>query len=370
MKQSDIQVTLIDHMGSDLSVVNAARVSFNKESEYDLIKGPSDSTFEDSGKLALKESDAKLIRYLAKHKHFSPFNHSFITMRIKAPIFVARQLVKHRFMPWNEVSRRYVEEDVELYFPEYWRKKADNVKQGSSDEKVNPVFERGHCGYCGSQFLSKSPNQKYCSVNCQANHYRERHPFETKWTRWKASAKSRGLEFTINEDSLEWPRYCPYLGCELNYQSDDKADNVASLDRIDSSKGYIEGNVQIISSLANKMKNDANRDNLIEFARSVLAIHAGILVPNESGISQSYEQSLIMYNNLLAQGVCPEQARMFLPQGVMTEWIWSGTLGAWCDMLRLRLDPHTQYESRIVAQKAREIIEPLFPVSVKALLND
>ena len=72
---------------------------------------------------------------------------------------------------------------------------------------------------------------------------------------------------------------------------------------------------------------------------------------------------------MLSLGVCAEQARMVLPQNMMTEWIWSGTLGAWCDMLRLRLDPHTQYESRIVAQQVRALIEPLFPVSIKALLN-
>ena len=88
MKTSDIQVTLVDHMGSDLSVVNAARVSFNKHVEF------------------MSSGDTKLIGYLARHKHFSPFNHAFITMRVKAPIFVARQLVKHKFMPWNEVSRR------------------------------------------------------------------------------------------------------------------------------------------------------------------------------------------------------------------------------------------------------------------------
>lgn len=215
MKVSDIQVTLIDHMGSDLSVVNAARVSFHKESELN-----------DEG--GLSQGDQKLIAYLAKHKHFSPFNHSFISIRIKAPIFVARQLVKHKFMPWNEVSRRYVDDEPEFYFPEYWRKKADNVKQGSSEEKVNP-----------------------------ANLYPE----------------------------------------------------------------------------------------------------------------QAVKRSLQEYNQLLSEGVCAEQARMILPQNMMTEWIWSGTLGAWCDMLRLRLDPHTQYESRIVATKAREIIEPIFPVSVKALLD-
>lgn len=213
MKQSDIQVDYIGHYGNDDTVANAARVSFHKESSN-----------------YTEDQNSKLIKYLATHKHFSPFNHTFISMRIKAPIFVARQLVKHRFMPWNEVSRRYVDDEPEFYFPEYWRKKADNVKQGSSEEPVDVA--------------------------------------------------------------------------------------------------------------------DLHVEESVEF------------------------QLLYQYNNLLAKGACAEQARMILPQNMMTEWIWSGTLGAWCDMLRLRLDPHTQYESRIVAQKAREIIEPLFPVSVKALLND
>lgn len=210
MKVSDIEVTLIDSMGSDLSVVNAARVSFNKVSTE------------------FSDKDNKLIRYLAQHKHFSPFNHSFISVRVKAPIFVARQLVKHKFMPWNEISRRYVDEEPEFYFPDYWRAKADNVKQGSSDDEVD----------------------------------------------------------------------CP--------------------------PGYVESRVDLM---------------------------------------------LAAYTEMLDQGVCPEQARMILPQNTMTEWIWSGTLGAFCDMLRLRLDSHTQKETQLVAQKIKDIIEPLFPVSVKELLS-
>ena len=114
-------------MGSDLSVVNAARVSFSKQSSW----ADTDTICMD-----LPEKDAKLIKYLAKHKHKSPFNHCFMSFRVKAPIFVARQLVKHEYLPWNEVSRRYVTEEPEFYFPEVWRKAADNVKQGSSEESV------------------------------------------------------------------------------------------------------------------------------------------------------------------------------------------------------------------------------------------
>lgn len=239
MKVSDIQVTLIDHMGSDLSVVNAARVSFHKESNWEY------SHWDGETYKQISDKDEKLINYLAKHKHFSPFNHSFITMRVKAPIFVARQLVKHRFMPWNEVSRRYVDEEPEFYYPGYsqFRLKADNVKQGSSEE------------------LTDEPS------------------------------------------------------IVLSYQQDSWYSN------------------------------------------------------DEFDFEDMCDAALKYYQAMLHKGICAEQARMILPQNMMTEWIWSGTLGAWCDMLRLRLDPHTQYESRIVAQKARALIEPIFPISVKALLD-
>lgn len=224
MKKSDITVDLVGSYGDDNTVANAARVSFHKTaSNYS------------------QEQNDKLISYLARHKHFSPFNHSFISMKVKAPIFVARQLVKHKFMPWNEVSRRYVDDEPEFYFPEYWRKKADNVKQGSGERYEDEAWTCSAFGYIAS---------------------------------------------TIKDETAELT-----------------------------------------------------------------------------------ETAFWVYKDMLQRGVCAEQARMILPQNMMTEWIWSGTLGAWCDMLRLRLDPHTQYETRIVAQKAYEMINPLFPVSVKALLN-
>jgi len=113
-----IDVTLIDSMGSDLTVVNAARVSFNKKSEWD-----EDNT--------LTVSDSNLISYLAMHKHMSPFGHCFASFHVKAPIFVARQLVKHKFLRWNEVSRRYVDYEPELYEPNDWRGRSVDKKQGS-----------------------------------------------------------------------------------------------------------------------------------------------------------------------------------------------------------------------------------------------
>ena len=116
-----IDVTLIDSMGSDLTVVNSARVSFNKKSDWD-----EDNT--------LTVSDGILISYLARHKHMSPFGHCFATFHVKAPVFVARQLVKHKFLRWNEVSRRYVDEQPKYYSPTTWRGRADDKKQGSSGE--------------------------------------------------------------------------------------------------------------------------------------------------------------------------------------------------------------------------------------------
>lgn len=221
MKIAKQEVTYLDHCGSDLSVVNAARVSFHKQSDWD---------YEDSLETDpyLGERDVKLINYLAKHNHKSPFNHCFLSFRVKAPIFVARQLVKHEYLPWNEVSRRYVDEEPEFYFPEYWRKKADNVKQGSSSIEVEDVA-------------------KYALAVC--------------------------------------------------------------------------------------------------------------------------DDTLSQYQLLLGRGVCAEQARMILPQNTMTEWIWSGTLFAFVKMLKLRLDSHTQQETREVAQLIAPYIEQHFPVSYKALME-
>ncbi len=132
MKTENISADLIDFAGSDLSVVNAARVSFHKESSL-LRFSPEDPDAE-----RLPEKDQKLINYLAKHNHWSPFAHTFLQFRCKAPIFLARQLVKHQVGGvWNEVSRRYVDEEPTFYFPTLWRKRAENVKQGSSEETVD-----------------------------------------------------------------------------------------------------------------------------------------------------------------------------------------------------------------------------------------
>ena len=126
-----MEVRLVDHMGSDLSVVNAARVSFAKTSEWDVVP--------DAGPVEgyLKVDDERLIKYLAEHNHWSPFGHASVQLHIKAPVFVARQLVKHQVgLVWNEVSRRYVDDEVEFNEPTEWRLAAENKKQGSSDETV------------------------------------------------------------------------------------------------------------------------------------------------------------------------------------------------------------------------------------------
>ena len=117
-----IKATYIDHMGNDLTVANAARVSFGKTSEME------DDPW---GPPKLKAKDDKLIRYLAKHKHISPFGHCFASFHVKAPIFVARQLVKHKFLRWNEISRRYVDDEPEFYTPDVWRGRSADKKQGS-----------------------------------------------------------------------------------------------------------------------------------------------------------------------------------------------------------------------------------------------
>ena len=135
---TQIQSTYIDHMGSDLSVVNAARVSFGKQSDWEFSGNPDDGVWDEDGNwsldldLKLSDRDTKLIRYLAKHKHISPFGHAFASFHVKAPIFVARQLVKHKFLRWNEISRRYVDDEPEFYMPDMWRGRSENKKQGSA----------------------------------------------------------------------------------------------------------------------------------------------------------------------------------------------------------------------------------------------
>ena len=140
-----MQAEYIDHMGDDLRVVNAARVSFDKESNWEY-EGDKPCQCSEGGPwvkcgcysgVSLSEKDQKLISYLAKHNHWTPFSHVMVTMRETVPIFVARQRFKHMVgFTYNEVSRRYVDDAPTFFVPEYWRKVAENKKQGSSDELI------------------------------------------------------------------------------------------------------------------------------------------------------------------------------------------------------------------------------------------
>ncbi len=232
MITSSMQVNLIDHMGSDLTVVNAARVSFDKESEWEFAGYFNTLTGVEVGKLS--DKDTKLIGYLAKHNHWSPFAHTSIQLRVKAPIFVARQLVKHQVGGvWNEVSRRYVDSEPEFWFPEVWRGRPVNAKQGSTG-----VLD------------SKQPDK----------------------------------DIDI---------YTHDIVCK----------------------------------------------------------------------------TVQHYSDLLTTGVAPEQARMVLPQNMMTEWYWTGSLMFFCRVCRERLAPGAQAETREVAEQIAEQVAPLFPVSWAALMD-
>ena len=204
-----MEVTLIDYMGGDLTVVNSARVPFGKKKDK------------------FEPKDKKLIAYLAKHGHWTPFGHVSLQFHIIAPVFVARQLVKHQVgLVWNEVSRRYVDSKPEIYTPKSWRRYAEDKKQGSSAEIA--------------------------------------------WKRW------------------------------TEYES---------------------------------------------------------LVKTCVGA----------YERMMANGICPEQARMILPQSMMTEWYWSGTLMAFARVCNLRCKPDAQLETRMITDQIDELSSTIAPVSWKEL---
>ena len=233
-----IKATYIEHMGSDVSVVNSARVSFGKKSDsigsYDIHMGNW------AGEIpVLEDRDEKLIKYLAKHKHLSPFGHCFASFHVKAPVFVARQLVKHKFLRWNEISRRYVDSEPEFYVPDVWRGRSEDKKQGSSSTAVEFLRMQGF----GEQ-----------SVN--------------------------------------------------------------------------------------------------------------------DGVFKHQMHSLDLYRDMISAGVAPEQARMVLPQSMMTEWYWSGSLDAFADMCRLRCAPDTQAETRMVASEISDLMGQLYPSSWDALIGE
>lgn len=142
-----MRAELIDSMGTDLTVVNAARVSFDKESRWESF---ADDVLSEN---ELSQKDQKLISYLAKHNHWTPFSHVMITMRETVPIFVARQRFKHMVgFTYNEVSRRYVSDEPSFYVPDSWRKAAESKKQGSSDEIVTKTT---------NYYNMTDPNEQY-----------------------------------------------------------------------------------------------------------------------------------------------------------------------------------------------------------------
>ena len=358
VKFVDMSVEYVDHMGSDLSVVNAARVSFHKQSD------------------SLVDKDEKLIAYLAKHNHWTPFGHASLSLRVKAPIFVARQLGKHQVgLVWNEVSRRYVDEEPEFYRPDSWRARADNVKQGSSETEVVSLPLTGSCENCGEPVVTyrecEAAVKRFCSTKCQWDSYRST---ETGWAivkaaRLKQSAIKRGFEFSLTKDDLlPRPSHCKYLRIELNYSAKTVAPNSPSVNRIDPTKGYIPGNIEIISNKANIMLSNASEEELDTFIKQYLALKKGVFVQSAPTFETYLDRVREAYLRMIEAGVCPEQARMILPQNTMTEWVWTGSLAAWGRVLKLRLDPHTQKETRDVAALILPIVEQHFPISTKALL--
>ncbi len=210
-----MKVELVDKMGDDLSIVNAARVSFGKVHT------------------TLTDGDKRLIKYLATHGHWTPFGHATLSYRISAPVYVARQLVKHQVgLTWNEVSRRYIDDDPEFEFPTQWRGRAEDKKQGSTNEDI-------------------------------------------VWL--------------------------------------DRETRTGSLVR-----------------------------DVCDF-------------------------SLEVYKKMLNAGICPEQARMVLPQNTITEWLWTGSLYAFARVCNLRCKEDAQEETRDVAWEINRSARINFPVSWKAL---
>lgn len=135
-----MKVDLIESWGTDLTVVNAARVSFDNESDWETetvrVYDEEFDVWDEEEQYILSEKDRRLVNFLARERHTSCFEHQGATLRLKVPIFIARQIQRHRTFSYNEVSRRYVDTPPEFFWPDSWRKRAENVKQGSSDEEV------------------------------------------------------------------------------------------------------------------------------------------------------------------------------------------------------------------------------------------
>lgn len=356
-----IKARYINHMGDDMTVVDAARVSF--------AKGHGQYT---------EEANHKLIRYLARHQHLSPFGHCFASFHVSAPIFVARQLVKHKFLRWNEISRRYVDEAPVFYAPDVWRKAAENVKQGSSKD---PLVLHGAkvCKYCHTElvFLRKEDEKMkvFCSTSCQGSFYRKHTDkgwATAKHSSLRESAMKRGIHFDLSvQDIMDVgrPKICKYLEIELDYTATKVAPNSPSINRIDPSLGYVRDNIEVISNKANSMLLNATKAELKTFIKNVGLAQFGVFTESADSVEGFYEEMKHLYGRLIDGEMCAEQARMFMPTSQMTEWYWSGSLDAFANMCRLRCAPDTQYETRLVADQINERMGDLFPVSWAALME-
>ena len=164
-----MKVELMCHSGDDLLVINAARASFGKESDWGevIVEAGNTSNVLDR---RLSERDKKLINYLAREKHVLPFRHPQITLRCKAPIFLCRQLGKHQVgMSWSEESRRYITTEPEFFWPDKWRKKADNVKQGSSDEEVSGKWTTSAFGLAVTDAKHEAEYMQATALACYEN---------------------------------------------------------------------------------------------------------------------------------------------------------------------------------------------------------
>jgi len=364
-----ITVGYVNHMGDDITTVNAARVSFGKKSHFEgRVGGPN----------VLSERDTKLVRYLAKHKHLSPFGHAFASFHVKAPIFVARQLVKHSYLRWNEISRRYVDDEPEFYTPSQWRGRSEDKKQGSTKEQLI-VDGVKVCKYCHNElgFLRKEDEvmKVFCSTRCQGSFYREytdKGWAIAKHSSLRESASKRGILFDLSvEDVLKVgrPKVCKYLEIDLDYAATKVSPNSPSVNRIDPNLGYTKSNIEVISNKANSMLFNASEDELKTFVKNVSLIQFGTFTNTSNSVDGFYDEMKTLYRKFIDGGVCAEQARMLMPTSQMTEWYWSGSLDAFAAMCRLRCAPDTQAESRLVADQISEKMEELFPVSWEALMK-
>ena len=116
------KIQYIDHMGTDLTIVNSARVSFGVEKEE------------------LDDRDKKLINYLVKHKHTSTFEHNVVTFKFVVPLFVRSQHMRHRTWSYNEISRRYTDKDLTFYSPKSFRTQHKSNRQSSNPDEINPIL--------------------------------------------------------------------------------------------------------------------------------------------------------------------------------------------------------------------------------------